>query len=784
MTLERERLKGLQNDNAALMAELTGRLRMQQERERELEFALKAGRFGTWSLDLKEHNLTSSQQCKALFGLSPDASFTYEDRLAAIVESYRQAAVEAFERTLLEGGDYEVEYRIVRPDGEIRWLASRGQPFFEAEGKPLRIAGVSLDITAAKRTERKRAALAELTDRLRDLDLTADISYVAAEAIGRTLEVSRVGYGVIDRRAETIAIERDWNAPGVATLAGVLNFRDYGSYIDDLKRGETAIVEDARLDLRTADTSASLEAINARSFINLPLTEQGDLVALLYLNNAVPRAWLEDDLEFVREVAERTRVATERRRAEKELADLAASLEQQVADRTAELMAAEDALRQSQKMEAVGQLTGGLAHDFNNLLTVIRGSVDLLRRPDVSPERRERYIDAISDTADRAARLTSQLLAFSRRQTLNPEAFDASDAVRAVQPLVHTLVGSRVTVKMEMPDRPCTVTADRTQFDTALVNMAVNARDAMAGEGELTFTVGTADQMPMVRSHPAVAGDFVTISVSDTGTGISSDALDKIFEPFFTTKEVGQGTGLGLSQVFGFTKQSGGDVTVVNGDTSGAAFTMYLPASGSEEERPEAVIVDPAQTIGEGACILVVEDNPDVGNFAAQALAELGYDAVLATDGRSALEKLGADGAAFDVVFSDVVMPGMSGVELGQEIRGAIPICPLSSPAVIVACPRKAGRTGSSCCTSRIRLRGCREPFASCPMEQVCTDRRAHDYGPRSGDGDFSASSSCSRPLSALPAGQVRNGDDLLTATQGVGDAPRTRLRIHVSMST
>ncbi len=669
VTIERDRLTGLERDNAALTAELTGRLRVQQERERELDFALKAGRFGTWSLELHNMELTSSEQCRALFGLSTGTQFSYEDRLAVTDERDRPSAVAALERTLKEGVEYEVEYRVIWPDGSTHWLASRGQPFFDADGVPLRLAGVSLDITAVKRAERRKIALAELTDRFRDLEDARDISYAAAEVLGRTLEVSRAGYGLVNRAEETITIERDWNAPGVTTLAGVLEFRDYGTYIDDLKRGDTAVVEDARLDPRTVDTASALEAIDARSFINMPLTEQGGLVALLYLNHTAPRVWSEGDLEFVREVAERTRVATERRRAERELADLASSLEEQVAQRTAELLTAEDALRQSQKMEAVGQLTGGLAHDFNNLLTVIRGSIDLLRRPDVSEERRKRYIDAIADTADRATTLTSQLLAFARRQALKPETFDARESVKAIQQMLHTLVGSRIAITLDLPDQACFVHADHSQFDTALVNMAVNARDAMDGEGALTVTVGMASEKPAIRAHPAVSGNFVTVTVADTGVGITPGHLDSIFEPFFTTKEVGQGTGLGLSQVFGFTKQSGGDVIVQSQEGQGAAFTMYLPASEQVNDTGLAQVPDKASAISAGACVLVVEDNAEVGAFAAQALAELGYNAILARNGQEALEKLSADGTAIDVVFSDVVMPGMTGIELAQTIR-------------------------------------------------------------------------------------------------------------------
>ena len=676
VTLERERLTGLERDNAALMAELTSRLRSQQERERELDFVLQAGRFGTWSVDLHDYTLTASDQCKSLFGIEPSTPFTYQDRLAATHAEDREHVRRALEDTLTNRAAYNVEYRVVWPDGSTHWLATRGQPFYDAEHRPVRLAGVSVDVTAVKRAERKRAALAELSDCFRELDATADISYVAAEVLATTLEVSRAGYGLVDVAAETITIERDWNAIGVTTLAGVLSFRDYGSYIDELKRGETAIVEDARIDPRTRATASALEAIKARAFINMPLTEQGGLVALLYLNNAEPRSWPDDDIAFVKEVAERTRVATERHRAERDLAHLATSLEQQVEDRTAELMSAQDALRQSQKMEAVGQLTGGLAHDFNNILTVIRGSVDFLRRPDVSESRRQRYVEAIGDTAERAAKLTSQLLAFARRQALAPEPFDVCDSVCGLQQMLGTLVGSRIRIDVELPGQPCLVHADRSQFDTALVNLVANARDAMGGEGALTMIVGKSDRKPAVRAHPEFVGDFVTVAVRDTGSGIAADKLDRIFEPFFTTKGVGEGTGLGLSQVFGFTKQSGGDVVVTSEEGAGTTFVLYLPATDATIESGLAEDAADKRHLAEGARILVVEDNADVGRFALQALEELGYETDLVSDGAQAMDRL-ATGQVYDVVFSDVVMPGMSGIELASRVRAAHPFLPV-----------------------------------------------------------------------------------------------------------
>jgi PAS domain S-box-containing protein len=337
--------------------------------------------------------------------------------------------------------------------------------------------------------------------------------------------------------------------------------------------------------------------------------------------------------------------------------------------RQAELAQAQDALRQAQKLEAVGQLTGGVAHDFNNLLTVIRGSVELLMRPNVTEERRTRYIQAIADTATRATKLTGQLLAFARRQALRPEVFDVAESVSAVSDMVGTLMGGRIRIEMQLPEQPVFVDADPSQFDTALVNLAVNARDAMADEGRLTVTVRAVSGLPAIRNQPPVSGDFVAISLADTGSGIAPDKLDQIFEPFFTTKGVGQGTGLGLSQVYGFTKQSGGEVLVESAPGQGAAFTLYLPQAPAPANASGPSLAAEPMVDGQGACVLVVEDNPQVAKFATETLAELGYDTIAAADAPAALRALEENAARFDVVFSDVVMPGMTGIELAQEIR-------------------------------------------------------------------------------------------------------------------
>lgn len=369
---------------------------------------------------------------------------------------------------------------------------------------------------------------------------------------------------------------------------------------------------------------------------------------------------------------------TARKAIDEQLHHLNETLEQRVVDEVAERTKAEDALRQAQKMEAVGQLTGGVAHDFNNLLTIIKSSTDLMRRPGLPEERRRRYVDAISDTVDRAAKLTGQLLAFARRQSLKPEVFEPGVRIRAIAEMLRTIMGSRVEIIADIRAENCFVEADVSQFETALVNMAVNARDAMDGEGTLTIAVEDLLRLPAIRGHAGGAGPFIAVSLADTGMGIPSEKLSQIFEPFYTTKEVGKGTGLGLSQVFGFAKQSGGDIDVDSTVGAGTRFTLYLPRV---ERRPEAESEHGEARFatisgGSGQRVLVVEDNVDVGTFSTQLLSDLGYETTWAANGNEALKIL-AEVHRFDAVFSDVVMPGMSGVELGLEIRKRHPGLPV-----------------------------------------------------------------------------------------------------------
>ena len=678
-----------------------------------------------------------------------------------------------------------------------RWYEGRA---FRLEAE--RFAVFFLEVTARKRIEDRRLALVELGDRIRNLEDPADLSFAAAEILGRTLGVSRAGYGTVDTVAETIAIERDWNAPGIQSLAGLLRFRDYGSYIEDLRRGETVVFADAETDPRTAATSEALKAISARAVVNMPVTEQGGLVALLYLNHATAREWPADELAFVREVAERTRTAVARLSAECELRVLTASLERRIEERTAErnllakivettdvmimvsdleynilalnqavadeferiygvrpkvgdnmlgvladqpehqaqvragwsrglagdeftfvedygdrdrvrpyyeikfrtlrddqgkrvgcyqfvtdvterlreqakLAEAQDALRQSQKMEAVGQLTGGLAHDFNNLLTGITGSLELLQAR-VAQGRindLERYISAAQGASKRAAALTHRLLAFTRRQTLDPKPTDVNRLVAGMEELIRRTMGPQVAVEIVGAGGLWATLVDPNQLENALLNLCINARDAMPEGGRLTIETGNRwldTRAACERDLPP--GQYVSLCVTDTGTGMTPEVIRRAFDPFFTTKPIGMGTGLGLSMIYGFVQQSGGQARIYSEVGESTMVCLYLPRHHGEAASEEAdAELARAPRAWQGETVLVVDDEPTVRMLVTEVLEDLGYTAIEAADGPAGLKVLQSN-ARIDLLVTDVGLPGgMNGRQVADAGRALRP---------------------------------------------------------------------------------------------------------------
>lgn len=545
-------------------------------------------------------------------------------------------STDAWVHSVTTGDPYDVEHRVKRIDGSYRWARSRAWPRRDADGAIVKWYGATEDIHDRKAAE------------------------VSASEIARDLR------GVVEAMPGFV-----WTAdPQGGLLYTSPSWHDYsGSVADDSRGGGWASFVHPDDQARAFDQWARSISSGEPYEVEFRL-RAADGSHHWWLARARKQAegggWIGIATELDAIVAARETLTLSRE-----------ELEREVSARTAELRETEAQLRQSQKLEAIGQLTGGVAHDFNNLLTVIRGSVDLLRRPGLTEDRRDRYIEAISDTVTRAAKLTGQLLAFARRQALKPEVIDLGEAVLATRDMLGTLTGSRIRIEIDLPDTAVFAEADPSQFDTSIVNMVVNARDAMAGEGMLAVEVSCSEAIPALRSLPQVAGRFVTISIRDTGAGIASDRLDAIFEPFYTTKGVGQGTGLGLSQVYGFAKQSGGEVRVESQPGEGSTFTLYLPRAEATAVKAVSERPLPPLQAGHGTCVLVVEDNEDVGSFAKQTLEELGYRTTFAPDAETALAALenGADG--FDVVFSDVVMPGMNGIDLARTIRARYPHLPV-----------------------------------------------------------------------------------------------------------
>ena len=499
------------------------------------------------------------------------------------------------------------------------------------------------------------------------------------------LQVSNCAYADMDADEDGFTIRGNWAAPGSPSIVGRYSLASFGARaVRQLRAGEPLVVEDNRVEFAPED-AASYQALGALATVCFPLIKEGRLTALMAVHHKTARVWSPYDLALVGEVTERSWAHIERVRADAAVreglaafTELNATLEQRVLERTTALTQAEAALHQSQKLEAIGQLTGGVAHDFNNLLTIIRSSVDFLRQPGLSEERRQRYMGAVSDTVERASKLTSQLLAFARRQPLNPEVFDVGQRVKNIGEMLESVTGARIHVQVQLPAHPCHVRVDASQFETALINIALNARDAMEGQGTLTLRVVKVDALPRIRGDGEARQPFVSISLADTGSGIAGDAVERIFEPFFTTKAVGKGTGLGLSQVFGFAKQSGGNVDVSSTPGQGSVFTLYLPEAAPQAIPSEQPQDDPLPTHDAAQRhILIVEDNLEVGRFATQILQDLGYQTTWATDAEQALALAGADAVAFDGIFSDVVMPGMTGVTMAKLLRQRRPDLPV-----------------------------------------------------------------------------------------------------------
>ena len=644
------------------------------------------------------------------------------------------------------------------------------------------------DVTDLVRARERSACLVELGDRLRDLHDTGEIAQAAAELLGRTLGIRRAGYGRVDPSGQYVTVERDWADGTVPNIAGVHRLRNYGTFAENLHRGEILVIPDITADPRTADAIEALSGIGVAALINVPVIEDGRLSSILYIHDDEPRAWSPREVDLIRDVADRTWAAAERARSESSLRRLNRTLEEQVAERTRDrdrmwrlstdvmlvarfdgtivalnpawatllgwtedeligtsfldlvhqedvaatnseaarlnkglvtlrfenryrhkdgsyrwlswaavpdetfihavgrditaerealdaLRAAEEALRHAQKMEAVGQLTGGVAHDFNNLLQAILGNLDMLKDKLAGREDLLRHVNFASQAGDRAAILTQRLLAFARRQPLAPTSLNLNALVGGMQELLQRSVGEAIQVEAILAGGLWRTWADANQVENGLLNLAINARDAMPSGGKLTIETANShlDDSYVSGQLGLDPGQYVLLSVTDTGSGMPHDVLSRAFEPFYTTKPIGQGTGLGLSQLYGFARQSGGHVAIYSEEGHGTTVKLYLPRHRSAAEAADIAAAPPEPaTANEGETILVVEDEGLVRMLMVQALEDKGYRVIEAHEAQGALRILESD-MKVDLLATDVGLPGMNGRQLAETARALRP---------------------------------------------------------------------------------------------------------------
>jgi PAS domain S-box-containing protein len=612
--------------------------------EGQMRRAREVGGVGMFAVDLATQTVTATPEFFRAFGVPArdGTPATVFERLVHPADAARTATSETRARGTVSP---DIEYRIIRPDtGEIRWIARQGEFERDPAGKPLRFVGITRDITDDIHA---REALADSEARYRTLFNSIDEGFCIIEFFD----------GPHGPLSDYVHVEAN---PAYTLHAGIPNVvgqkvremvPDEADGWVELYRGVLTTGEPIRFERELVATGRHLELAAFR--VEPPSRRQ---VAVLFQD------------------------ITERKRAELDLQALNETLEARVqeaiADRLREqerLRQAEEALRQSQKMEAVGQLTGGLAHDFNNLLTGIIGSMELLQTRLAQGRLGEvdRYIVAAQAAARRAASLTHRLLAFSRRQTLDPRPTDVNRLVAGMEELVRRTVGPHITLEVVTAGGLWTALIDGPQLESALLNLCINARDAMPDGGRIT--IETANKWlddRAARERDLEPGQYLSICVTDTGTGMSADVIAKAFDPFFTTKPLGQGTGLGLSMVYGFVRQSGGQVRIYSQLGQGTTMCIYLPRHyGSEAERLEAVVPAEPARVRTGETVMIVDDEPTVRMLVTEVLGELGYNALEAGDGAAGLALLQSD-ERVDLLITDVGLPGgMNGRQLADAAR-------------------------------------------------------------------------------------------------------------------
>jgi PAS domain S-box-containing protein len=614
-----------------------------REREVELARVQQIGRIGGLEVDLRTgFRNRRSPEYLLVHGLPPDAvNESHADWVRRVHPDDREATEKKF-RDAIAGkvSDYTVQYRIIRPsDGEMRWISVKSSIERDENGRAIRLVGAHTDVTEQVVAEQ---ALRQSEDRYRKLaDQLAELNATLAQRVeektrerDRIWNVSQDLLLVSDRDGVWKTVNPAWTKTLGWSQAELLNrTSEWLEHPDDggLTRAQIKKLGDSE----TTGRFESRFRHKDGSYRWLSWTGAPD----------------QDHIYAVARDVTAEKAAAER------------------------LKATEEALLQSQKMEAVGQLTGGIAHDFNNLLTGIVGSMDLLqtRLNQGRTDNVARYINAAMTSANRAAALTHRLLAFARRQPLIPKSVDVNQLVVSLEDLLRRTIGKTIDLAIVAADDLWFTLCDPNQLESALLNLAINARDAMPDGGKLTITTANARLDGGAADTPALSpGDYICIGVTDTGAGMSAEVAARAFDPFFTTKPIGQGTGLGLSMIYGFARQSDGHVTIDSKLGQGTSVKLYLPRHHGEIAAQLASAVRAAEHAATGETVLVVEDEPVVRAVILEMLREQGYRTLDAVDGPSGLRMLRNRGR-IDLLVTDVGLPGMNGRQLADQARETRP---------------------------------------------------------------------------------------------------------------
>ena len=621
--------------------------------------ALAAGGVvGTWSWHPIRDSFSVDFGFTVVFGIDPDyvhKEVPIAEVLSNVHPDDRPGLDAAIMEAVARGGSYRHQYRVKRADGQYYWLDANGSVGYDENGQPVSFSGFVIDITEQRAAEERLRITEELS---RENAQRVKLALAAGAIIGTwNWDLVHDRFSIDEAFATAFGLDPSLGREGLSITQIVSTVHPDDE--DGLAKAIQTAIESGHAyshQYRVKRTDGRYYWLEASGLVNY-----------------APDGTALDFPGVLMDVEGRRAVEAQRDTAIADLLRLNETLEHRVEERSAELMKTEEKLRQSQKMEAVGQLTGGLAHDFNNLLAGVSGSLELMqtrlkqnRLGDV-----ERYIAIARQASKRAAELTHRLLAFSRRQTLDPKTTDVSNLVDGMLDLVQRSVGPGIALQVQHAPRLWPSRVDGSQLENALLNLCINARDAMPQGGSIKInTANKCLDKAFAEQHQIPEGQYICLCVADTGSGMSPQTIARAFEPFFTTKPTGSGTGLGLSMIYGFAQQSGGLVQIHSEIDQGTTVCIYLPrdhAGIMDEGEQENIASLPAADLG--TTVLVVDDEPSIRMLVTDVLKELGYLVIEAEDGVAGLKLLLSD-MRIDLLVTDVGLPGgINGRQMADAAR-------------------------------------------------------------------------------------------------------------------